>query len=119
METLHELKQTIEDIDITYPLEKTYCNLWNAMADYWNETQDFDLNCEYLFDDFVDYDLAKELAKQELESGGLRRLFYFLVDINADDDLFRVDGYGNLTNVDIPDLQGLKDELLDAINKCI
>lgn len=115
MKTLEELKQEIEDIDITYHLDETYANLWNTMADYWNETQD---SCgEELFDDYIDYDIAEEYAKHELETGGLIRLWCFLGDINADDDIFRINGYGNLTSVDNTDLQDLKDELLDAINE--
>lgn len=108
-----QLKEIIENIDITFDYDETYCNLRNAVIDYMNDTQDFDL--EYLFDDFIDYDLAEEQAKHELEQGGLVRLWYFLGNANLNYDLFRINGYGNLENIDIDDLRCLKDNILDNL----
>lgn len=109
------LREKIEEIEITYDYEKTYNDLYNTVIDYMNETQDFDL--EYLFEDFIDYDLAEEIAKTEIERGGLLRVYYFLGDANPNNDLFRIDGYGNLTDVSKEDLENLKEEILDNISE--
>ena len=111
---LREFKERIENIDITFDYDETYNNLYNACIDYMNESQDFDL--EYLFEDFIDYDIAEEMAKQEIENGGLIRIYYFLGDANLNDSLFKIDGYGNLTNVYKDDLEYLKEQIIDNIN---
>ena len=64
---LKELKEKIENIEITYDYEETYSNLYNTCIDYMNETQDWSF--EDLFDDIIDYDLAEDRAKWELENG--------------------------------------------------
>ena len=114
-EKLMELKNKINNIEITYDYEQSYCDLYNTTIDYMNETQDFDL--EYLFDDFIDYELAEEYAKMELDKGGLIRLRYFLGEANLNSNLFRVDGYGNLNDVYLNDLEDLKEEILSEIEE--
>lgn len=111
---LKELKEKIENIKITYDYDEVYSELYNAVIDYQNETQDFDM--DYLFEDFIDYDLAEERAKYELDTGGLIRLYYFLGDANLNNSLFRIDGYGNLSDVGLDDLECLKADILDNIN---
>lgn len=112
---LKELKKTIEDIEITYDYEETYRNLYNACIDYMNETQDFDL--EEIFYDYITYDTAEEIAKSELEKGGLIRLYYFLGDANLNNSMFRIDGYGNLADFNKDDLEYIKSEILDRIGE--
>lgn len=112
--TLQELREAIEAIDVTYDYDETYSNLYNTVVDYMNDSQDFSLESE--FDDFIDYDLAEQLAKQALEEDGLIRLYYFMGDCNFNNTLFRIDGYGNLADVDRDDLQSLKESILDAID---
>lgn len=114
MKELRELKERIENIKINYDYEESYTNLYNTVIDYMNDTQDFDL--EYLFEDFIDYGTAEEIAKNELTNGGLVRLSYYLGDVNLNDEIFKLDGYGNLENIDIDDLNNLKDEILENIN---
>lgn len=108
-----QLKEIIENIDITYNYEETYTNLYNAVIDYMNDTQDFEL--DYLFEDFIDYNFAEEQAKYELEQGGLVRLWYFLGNANLNYDLFRINGYGNLENIEKDDLEYLKSEILNNL----
>lgn len=108
-----ELLKTVEDIEITYDYEDTYNNLYNACVDYMNETQDWSL--EYLFEDYCSYDTAEEIAKNELDNGGLVRLYYFLGDANLNNELFKIDGYGNLTDIDRSDLEYLQEEIIDNI----
>lgn len=111
---LKKLKERVESIDITYNYEEVYCDLKNAVIDYMNDTQDWDF--ETIGEDIIDYDFAEEQAKYELENGGLLRLYYFLGNTNPNDDLFKINGYGNLENVDIEDLKNMKEEILDTIN---
>ena len=114
MEKLRELKEKIESIEIDYDYEESYTNLYNTVIDYMNDTQDFDL--DYLFEDFIDYETAEEIARNELQNGGLIRLRCYLEDVNLNDEIFKLDGYGNLENIDIDDLNNLKDEILENIN---
>lgn len=111
---LEELKDKIEEIEITYDYEETYNNLYNTVIDYENDTQDQDF--EYLFEEYVSYDLAEDIAKNELETGGLVRLYYFLGDANLNNDMFRINGYGNLEDINKEDLEYLKDEILNIID---
>ena len=111
---LEELKNTIENIEITYDYDDTYTKLINATIDYQNETQDWCF--EDIFEDIVDYEIAEDIAKRELEQGGLLRLYYFLGDANLNNSIFRIDGYGNLTDIDKEDLEYIKEEILDRIN---
>ena len=114
MKELKEVKERIENIKINYNYEESYTNLYNTVIDYMNNTQEFDL--EYLFEDFIDYETAEEIAKNELQNGGLLRLRYYLGDVNLNDEIFKLDGYGNLENITIDDLNNLKDEILKNIN---
>lgn len=111
---LKKLKERVESIDITYNYEEVYCELKNAIIDYMNETQDWDF--ESVGEDIIDYDFAEEQAKHELENGGLLRLYYYLGDATLTSELFKINGYGNLENVYIEDLQNIKEEILDMIN---
>ena len=106
---LEELKNKIEEIKITYDYdyEEIYSNLYNTCIEYMNETQDFDL--DYLFEEFINYEEVEEKAKYELESNGLMRLQYFLGDTTFYmQNLFRINGYGNLENITRKDLEILK-----------
>lgn len=110
---LKELRKTIENIEIGYDYEENYCNLYNACIDYENDTQNFDF--DYLFEDFISYDMAEEIAKNEIDQGGLKRLYYFLGDANLNNDIFKINGYGNLEDVTIDDFKYLKEEILEII----
>ena len=114
MNKLRELKEKIENIEITYDYETTYANLKNTIIDYMNETQDFDF--ETIGDDIIDYEQAEEQTKYELENGGLARLYYFLGNANLNDNLFRINGYGNLEDIEISDLECMKEEILQEID---
>ena len=114
MKELKELKERVENIEITYNYEETYCNLKNAAIDYMNNTQDFDFDT--IGEDIIDYELAEEQAKYELEQYGLIRLYYYLGNANLNNPLFKINGYGNLEDIDITDLEYMKEEILDLIN---
>lgn len=112
---LKELKDKIKDIEISYDYEDTYNKLYNACIDYMNETQNFFL--DDLFDEYFSYDSVESIAKQELENGGLERLQCFLGDTNLYyRDIFKIDAYGNLSNIEKDDLECLKDSIIESIN---
>lgn len=115
MEKLEELKERIEGIEITYDYDQTYTDLLNATIDYQNDTQTWDF--EYLFEDIIDYETAEEQAKYELENGGLVRLYYYLGDANLNNKIFKIDGYGNLTDIEKSDLEYIKEEILNIIDE--
>lgn len=115
MEKLEELKERIEGIEITYDYDQTYTDLLNATIDYQNDTQTWDF--EYLFEDIIDYEAAEEQAKYELENGGLVRLYYYLGDANLNNEIFKIDGYGNLTDIEKSDLEYIKEEILNIIDE--
>ena len=114
MEELKELKERIENIKIGYDYEEVYTALKNTVIDYMNETQDWDFDA--IGENIIDYELAEMQAKNELENGGLIRLYYFLGDANLNNELFRINGYGNLEDIDIDDLNNMKEEIIDLIN---
>lgn len=115
MEKLKELKEIIENIKSDYDYDTYYTELRNATIDYMNDSQDWDFDS--VFDDIIDYEIAEDIAKHELETGGLIRLYYFLGDANLNNDIFRIDGYGNLTDIDKDDLDYIKEQIIDLINE--
>lgn len=114
MKDLKEFREEIEKIDITFDYDESYTNLRNTTIDYMNETQDWDF--DYLFEEFIDYEIAEDIAKNELEQGGLIRLYYFLGNANLNNSLFRIDGYGNLEDITKDDLDYLKEQIIDIID---
>lgn len=111
---LRELKERVENIEVTYNYEETYCNLKNAIIDYMNDTQNWDF--DYIGENIIDYELAEQQAKYELEQGGLLRLYCYLNNANCNNNLFKVDEYGNLQDVEKSDLEDMKEEILGLIN---
>lgn len=117
-ELLKEFKNKIEKIEVTYDYDQTYTDLLNACIDFQNETQCWEF--ESIFDEIVDYELAEERAKYELENNGLIRLYYFLGDtIIYGNEVFRINAYGNLENINKDDLENLKQEILDKIEELL
>ena len=111
---LKELKERIEGVD-SWNYGEYYTELRNATIDYMNDTQTWDF--EEMFYDFIDYDLAEDYAKHELEEGGLVRLYYFLGNANFNNEIFRINGYGNLEDITKEDLDCLKEEILEKIEE--
>ena len=112
---LKELENKMENIGITYDYEETYKNLYNTCMDFENETQCFEF--ETLFEDIVDYEIAEERAKYELENGGLIRLYYFMGNCNFNNEIFRINAYSNLEDINKDDLECLKQEIIEKIEE--
>lgn len=117
MINLKELKKRIEEIEINYDYEKLYHELYNIALDYMNGTQDWSL--EDYFNEVVDYELAEEITKREIEEGGLIRLYYFLGNVNLKNELFKINSYGNLEDLKKSDVNYLKELLIEKIKNKI
>lgn len=113
----NELLDILKNYDWSYTngksLEEMYSEIYNYCIDYMNNTQDWSI--EEHFSDFIDYDAAEEYAKHELENGGLVRLYYFLGSANCNNDLFKIDGYGNLEDITQDDIQFLVSNIIDTL----
>ena len=109
-----DLLKAIEDVEITYDYEETYSKIYNLVIDYMNYVGSFDL--EDLFSEFVNYYEAEEYVKNEIDVGGLARLACCIDGVQFyENDLFRIDVYGNLYNVTKEDLENLKEEIIDYL----
>lgn len=55
--------------------------------------------------DFIDEDMLDEMTRQEAESGGAQRVMYFLANADVNPPYgWRIDAYGNATNVEFDDI---------------
>lgn len=109
-----ELLKNIKGVKITYDFEETYNKLYNYVIDYMNDTQDFEL--DELFSEYVDYYTAEEYAKNQLEQGGFARLQCCIENINFyNDNIFRINAYGNIEDITKKDLECLKDEIIERL----
>lgn len=102
-----EFKKKIEEIEINYNYEYVYNNLYYTCMNYDNS---YEFN--KLFYNFINYDEAEEIVKNEVA-----RIVCFLRDIDWSQDIFKLDGYGNLQNVCKNDLKLLKEKILDKIEE--
>ncbi len=114
---LKKLLQKINEIEITYDYEETYNNLYNACADFGNDSGCWELDS--LFEDYYSYDVVEEIVKHELETGGLYRLKYFLAGSELRNEIFRINAYGNLEDIHKDDLDLLKEDIIDKIKELI
>ena len=116
---LEKLLKNIEAVNIDWDYEVEYETIYNYVIEYQNESQDFRL--EYIFEDVIDYDTAEDIAKAELEKGGLSRLYFFIGNANVygSQRLYRIDGYGNLANLEKDDVEYIKEQLVNDIKQMI
>ena len=107
IEELLELKN-----DLSYDQSGNYSKIWNACADYDNNHRGVYLTDRIIEKDFVTEELLEYIVKENATD--LSRLRYFIGD-TYDDDIYRLDGYGNLANVDTDDFEDLIDELTEYL----
>ena len=110
-----EFLEKVKNVEISYDLEDTYDELYDLWMDYLCDTNDYSM--EYIFNEFCSYDLAEDIARNELENGGLIRLYYFLGNADLTENIFKIDGYGNLENIEKSDLEYIKHELIYNLEK--
>ena len=100
--------------DYTKTDEDVYNDLYNIIQDYEEESGDYSL--DFYFDEIVSYEIAEDMAKYQLESGGLIRLYYFLGNANIQSyDLFKVNGYGNLEELTRQDLAEIVSDIIEGL----
>ena len=114
MKELEKLKEKVEDIEISYDYEKTYCDLINATIDYQNETQDWSF--EWIFDDYIDDYILQDMVEYNLKEHGVWAVRNLLSDIKEECGIYRVDAYGYGSDISYEDLEEIKDEILETID---
>ena len=115
MEKLKELKERIEEIEISYDYEGTYCDLINATIDYQNETQTWDF--EYIFEDYCDDEILKYQIEYNLKECGVWAVRNLLDDIKDECGIYRIDAYGYGHDITYEDLQDIKTKILETIEE--
>ena len=113
-ERLEQLKKEIENIEIGYDLEETYCNLINATIDYQNETQTWDF--EGIFEDYIDDEILQYQVEYNLKEFGVWAVRNLLDDIKDECGVYKIDAYGYGHDITIEDLKDIKEQILDTIN---
>lgn len=106
-------KQQLDEIQAkidNYDLDDAIVDLINLANETWNEE---------ITQDFIDQYTAEEMAKNELETGWLARLYFFMwnVNFNACWDYIRLDWYWNCEEIDKRDVEIALEELTDALEE--
>ena len=109
-EFIEQLK--ILKADLSYDMEKNYCDIWNACADYDNNHSGSYITDKINEYDFVTEDLLEYIVKENATD--LSRLRCF-INNTYDDNIYMLDGYGNLKNVDISDFENLIDDIVSDL----
>lgn len=113
---LKEIIKHVEDITIIYTSEEALDQLKHTLT--LCEENNIDNNLESILDKYINVDRLEEITKEVLDSG-IQRLYYFLQDVDLRKEIFRLDAYGNLENVNLQDLKDLKEEILDELYSCL
>lgn len=114
---LKKVKDKLEKIsqEESYDVQSDYNNIWNACAEYDNYFSDLYL-CDYVQEqDIVTEDeVVENLLPQNDDD--LTRLRCF-INTTYDDNIYRIDGYGNLDNVSHNTISDLCDELITMVDR--
>lgn len=108
VERLSDMKSNLDGFDMS----KNYAEIWNACADFDNEHRDSYLTDKITGYDFVDDELLEYIVKENATD--LSRLRCFIGD-TYDADIYMLDGYGNLQNVEVSDFENLLDDLISDL----
>ena len=108
VEQLSDMKSNLDGFDMS----KNYAEIWNACADFDNEHRDSYLTDKITGYDFVDDELLEYIVKENATD--LSRLRCFIGD-TYDADIYMLDGYGNLQNVEVSDFENLLDDLISDL----
>lgn len=98
--------------DLGVDMSKNYSDIWNACVDYDNAHDGSYITDKITGYDFVTEDLLEYIVKENATD--LSRLRCFIND-TYDDDIYMLDGYGNLKNVDIGDFENLIDDIVSDL----
>lgn len=101
-EELLDLKERLESY---WDLEWYFAELYNILSDFYGED---------LLSDYITYEDAEEMAKQQLEDGWLVRLYYFMGNVNWNmANLIHLDWYWNCEEATSEDLIDIIDDVID------
>lgn len=101
---------------LTYDSRKNYSEIWNMCSDYDSEHSGVYLTDRIQEHDFVDEEILEYIVNDNATD--VSRLRCFIND-TYDDDIYMLDGYGNLANVDSGDFESLIDDLIDDLKNNI
>ena len=109
LRTLKEIKE-----NLSWEYDTDYNKIWNECSEVDNKYGDPYL-CDYISEEnYVQNDeLMEFLIKNNSDS--LDRLRCFIGNTYSA-DLYKLDGYGNLQNIDKSDIECLCDELINKLN---
>lgn len=109
---LEELKENLPNMGY----DNIYCDLWNILADYDNEAQDNLYLCDTLTEivEFVDDEMLEYLLKDC--NNDIDRLRCFIGETYSS-NIYKLDGYGNLENVNDDDFIYCIDEIIERIKE--
>lgn len=105
-----ELKEIKENL--TSNCRRNYNNIYNTCVDCDNLYGEPYL-CSYISDQEFVFDEDMEYLVKKCDND-IDRLRCFIGDTYSD-DIYKLDGYANLKNVDIGDFEDLCDELIDIL----
>lgn len=106
--TLKEIKE-----NLSYDYRKDYSQIYNACVEIDNKYQQSPYLTDYIsYQDFVDEESLDYLIQQA--DNDIDRLRCFIGDTYSA-DIYKLDGYGNLQNVDSDDLKMLCDDLIEIV----
>ncbi len=106
--TLKEIKE-----NLSYDYRKDYSQIYNACVEIDNKYQQSPYLTDYIsYQDFVDEESLDYLIQQA--DNDIDRLRCFIGDTYSA-DIYKLDGYGNLQNVDSDDLKMLCDDLIEMV----
>lgn len=70
--------------------------------------QDNDIDYTEVFEDLITIDEVEYYAMQEMKNGGIHRIKHYLgqiIDTAMDDEYYKIDGYGNIKEVELSDIE--------------
>jgi hypothetical protein len=108
---IKELKKIQKDLQ-PHNIDKDYNAIYDLAMDY---TDGGYSPLEEYFNDFVHEDTLHDILEHELAQWGWKRVKYMLADIIFEEDLYKINGYGNIENVSTDDLDTLIHDLINNL----
>lgn len=102
--------------NLSYDAEQNYSDIWNMCADYDNNHRGIYLTDRITEHNFVDEEVLEFVVKENATD--LSRLRVFIND-TYDANIYMLDGYGNLANVEQSDFECLIDDLIYELEQNI
>lgn len=102
--------------NLSYDDNKNYSDIWNLCSDYDNNHHGIYLTDRIQENDFVDEEVLEYIVKERATDLGSLRCF---LGQTYDADLYRLDGYGNLANVERGDFENLISDLVSELENTI